>query len=248
MSRGWFFSHTTAAHLWGMPLDRRSGRSDVHVSALVPAKGPRGRGVIGHRLSDPLMTIDDLDGLLVADPLSTWCQSATLLEMDDLVAVADHLVLQPVYGPPQHGFTVAELADRVRRHHGHGARRLAAALPLVRIGAESRPETLIRLALGRAGPPDPELNVEIRDAGGRFVARVDMLYRAWGVVVEYDGDHHRTSTAQYERDMTRLDALHDCGLRVVRIRRAGLAHRAAVGAAAVTRALRAAGWPGPGSP
>jgi very-short-patch-repair endonuclease len=42
------------------------------------------------------------------------------------------------------------------------------------------------------------------------------------VIVEYDGDQHRTSTLQYDRDITRFDRATDAGFRVIRVRARGL--------------------------
>jgi hypothetical protein len=80
----------------------------------------------------------------------------------------------------------------IRRSRGPGD---SAGDALLRPGAESRPETLLRLLLGRAGLPEPEVNVDIRDDSGRFLGRADLVYPPWRTIVEYDGDQHRTSAA-----------------------------------------------------
>ena len=70
-------------------------------------------------------------------------------------------------------------------------------------------------------------------AQGRFIGRGDLVYRHWRVIVEYDGDQHRTDTTQFDRDVRRLDDFAANGWRVVRI---------------VGRSLlrRPGGLPGPG--
>jgi hypothetical protein len=55
---------------------------------------------------------------------------------------------------------------------------------LIRPGAESRPETLVRLAVAGAGRPEPEVNVDIVDGSGRFLGRGDLVHRGWKVIVE----------------------------------------------------------------
>jgi very-short-patch-repair endonuclease len=65
---------------------------------------------------------------------------------------------------------------------------------------------------------------------------------AGGVIVEYDGEGHRTSSRQYERDETRLEDFALEGFRVVRIRKGTLFGRPDVAAARIERALRDAGW------
>nr|WP_254071882.1 DUF559 domain-containing protein [Rathayibacter sp. VKM Ac-2857] len=98
-------------------------------------------------------------------------------------------------------------------------------------------ETLLRLLLIRAGLPEPELNVELYDADGHFVARVDLLYRDQRVVVEYDGDHHRTDKRQYERDIARSEAIQALGYQHLRIRASGVHDDPEATAARVRRAL-----------
>lgn len=181
----------------------------------------------------------------VSDPASTWLALATILPLDELVVCADWLVLDPYEldpHDPRPYTTLAELGERLSRFHGRGAVPLARALALARAGAESRPETLLRLLLGRAGLPEPELNPDIEDARGRFVGRGDLTFRPWRTIAEYDGDQHRTNTAQYERDIQRLERFADAGWTVVRIRKHALFRRPSHAVDRVRRALEARGW------
>ena len=181
----------------------------------------------------------------VADAASTWCQLAEMLGHDDLVAAGDHLVLSPGVQDPgdmRPYVSLADLTDRVAALSGRGVRAARRAIASVRVGAESRPETLVRLALIRAGLPEPELNVDIRASDSSFIGRCDMVYRRWRVIVEYDGDQHRTDTAQYEKDIGRIDRLIAAGWIVVRIRMRGLHSGAAESVSRVEAALRSRGW------
>ena len=117
---------------------------------------------------------------------------------------------------------VDELHDRLAHFSGRGAQAAASALRLMRHGAESRPETLLRLLLGRAGFPEPLLQAEIVDDGGHFHGFADLYYPEFKVIVEYDGDHHRTRVSQYDRDITRIDEFIASGNAVVRVRAARL--------------------------
>jgi very-short-patch-repair endonuclease len=76
---------------------------------------------------------------------------------------------------------------------------------------------MLRLLLVRAGLPEPEVNGEIRDARGVFVAFGDLLFRAYRVLVEYDGGGHRTDERQFHRDVARLDDVMELGIRVIRV-------------------------------
>ena len=55
--------------------------------------------------------------------------------------------------------------------------------------------------------------------------------------MEYDGDHHRTESHQYHRDVDRIWALEHAGWRVVRVNRSHLDNGAAVAVARVRAAL-----------
>jgi very-short-patch-repair endonuclease len=55
----------------------------------------------------------------------------------------------------------------------------------------------------------------VRDAAGRFLARVDLAYPVWRIAIEYEGDHHR-GRATFRRDVARLNALREAGWLVLR--------------------------------
>lgn len=215
------FSHTTAAALWGVPLPRRS--MDLHISTLLPRNRARGGGVVGHRTNDPAVV--RRHGLPVSTPGALFLELAMHLALDDLVAVGDALVLDPHVLDPldlRPWTTMDDLISSAGSSRAPGCRLARRALMLVRHGAESRPETLLRLLLVRAGLPEPELNQEIRDSSGRFIGRGDLVYREARVIVEYDGDQHRTSKIQYEHDITRLERFRDARWAVVQVRERGL--------------------------
>ncbi|WP_157078983.1 hypothetical protein [Herbiconiux solani] len=184
-------------------------------------------------------------GLSVTDPAATWMALAAFLQPIELVIAADHLVLTPRVQDPvdERPFVpLPMLVDAVRRHSGRHIRVLRSAVELVRDGAESAQETRLRLALVDAGLPEPLLNVDVTDARGRFLGRGDMVYPEWGVIVEYDGDHHRTDARQYDKDLTRHEAFTLSGWRHVRVRRFGMAEGPTSGVARTEAALRSAGW------
>ena len=78
-------------------------------------------------------------------------------------------------------------------------------------------ETRARLAFLEAGLPDLELNATVYGPDGQFIARVDFLWRGAGVVVEYEGDQHRTDRRQWQNDIARVRLLEESGLRVIRV-------------------------------
>ncbi|GAA1796030.1 endonuclease domain-containing protein [Agromyces lapidis] len=242
---GQFFSHEIAAFLWGMPRPRRFEAADpLHVSSFVPERAPRTRGVVGHELRPGRAEVVGRSGLPVADAASTWLHLASVLGLDDLVAAGDHLVLDPAVlelDDPRPYLGVDSLRAAADGFRGRGRRLAVEAVSLVRVGAESRPETLLRLLLMRAGLPEPELNFVVEGAGGRFLARVDLAYPEFKVAVEYDGDQHRSDSRQYDHDIARFDRLHDAGWHVVRVRARGLFRFPDETAARVERVLATRG-------
>ena len=212
-------SHASAALLNGVPLPLAIEQdARVHVSVLGEGAMPRGRGVVGHRIDPARAVVIDAGGIRVTDAATTWCQLATVLGLDDLVAAGDVIVTggAPV-GGRRGAASVTALAAAVDRHRGSpGASLLREALPLVRYGPLSRRESLVRLRLVRAGLPEPRLNFRVRECetDGRHTV-VDLAYPAYRVAIEYEGDHHR-SPAQFRRDLRRIERLHDAGWIVIR--------------------------------
>ncbi|RZU65805.1 uncharacterized protein DUF559 [Microterricola gilva] len=248
MQPGQFFSHLTAARIWGAPLPAEFDAAEaLHVSSFAPRRPPHARGVIGHELRAGSATAVLRRGLPVTDPATTWIQLSGLLPAAEVVVVGDHLVLDPyLLDPldPRPFVTLADLESRVAGYSGRGKRAAAEALSRVRVGAESRPETLLRLLLVDAGLPEPLLNQVLRGPAGAFLGRVDMVFPLWRIVVEYDGDQHRTSRSQYERDLSRLEGIRRAGWLVIQVRRHGLFVRPDVTVAKVRAALEEAGWRG----
>lgn len=217
------FSHTTAAQLWGAPLPLGfEDDGQVHV-ASTSAQRVRASGCIGHESS--ALPAVERSGLPVSDPAQTVIECATLIGLDDLVAMVDHLVLVPrILDPadPRPHATLAGLAERLAASRGHGVRLARRAVTLAREGVESPMESRLRLLLGRAGLPEPECGYELRRRDGSGIGWFDLAWPEHRVIAEYDGDVHRTSSRQYERDIGRFDAASELGWRVIRVRKRGV--------------------------
>lgn len=210
---GAFFSHTTAAELWGLPLPFAIQRDRaLHVTTLLPASQMRRPGVIGHRARPDRVDVDERWGVPVSSPAQTFIECGPLLGLHALVALGDAIVTDS-----RCGTTVDDLRRAVAaRPRARGIVTLRAAVALVRVGAGSAQETEARLAIIDAGLPEPELQVVIRDEHGRFVGRVDMAYVDDRIVVEYEGDHHRTDRQQWANDVRRYRELERLGWTVLR--------------------------------
>jgi hypothetical protein len=220
LPEGAFFSHVTAARLWPLALPRMPTDQSVHVSVRAPHRGPRRTGTVGHEVTDQLTKVVVRQGLPVVDPATLFCQLACVISLHDLVAVGDSLILEPKFADPlsdRPWASIRELRERVELYRGRGKSAAVRAVELIRHGAESRPETLLRLAIVGAGLPEPLVNPDVFTAGGRFIGRGDLVYRKWRVIAEYDGEQHRRDTVQYEKDVQRLENFARHGWKVVRI-------------------------------
>ena len=220
-----FFSHVTAARLWGCPIVGNVAREPLHVASISPAVPPRRAGITGHELVPGHLRIGRRHGLPLVDPASVFLQLAAIVTLEELVVVGDHLILDPkVLDPhdPRPYLLTAELEEGVARHRGKGRGRANEALGLIRHGSESRMETLLRLILHRAGLPEPTVNLTLTGIRRRWRHRADLVYVERRVIVEYDGDHHRTNARQYEEDMRRFDDFVHDGWQLVRVRKYGV--------------------------
>ena len=110
---------------------------------------------------------------------------------------------------------VQELARRHPRHRG--IRRLDKVLELIDAGAESPQETRVRLLLLDNNFPRPETQIPVLGANGLPRYYHDMGWEDIMVAVEYDGEHHRKNTADYRKDIIRLEYIQSLGWIVVRV-------------------------------
>ena len=112
------------------------------------------------------------------------------------------------------------------RHKGTpGIRKARLALEQARVGADSAPETRLRLALEYAGLPEPQLNVPTELSAG-VVRQPDLAYPEQKVAVEYEGEGH-SEAAQIVRDIAREEDFARAGWLLVRISKAPHAERRA---------------------
>ena len=203
-----FFSHTTAASIHGMPLPARFEReARVHLASPTGRSRMQRPGVVGHRLKS---AVEEVDGIRVETRADTFVHLATMLSLEELVAVGDWLVSTKRRDP----LTIHDLTDALRRYGGaRGLHRARRALALVRVSAESPRESLLRLLITSA-LPEPTLQHEVLDATGLFVARLDVSWPHLKLAVEYDGEHH-TDPTQQERDRIRREKLLALGSHVI---------------------------------
>ncbi|POH72790.1 hypothetical protein [Arthrobacter glacialis] len=239
-------SHLSAAQLWRIPLPPGPANDwRIHLANPPTVGAPRRVNVVGHRLALADGEIWELDGVRLTSPARTWLDLAACLSLKDLVAAGDFLVCShgPDFPVPREAMCrVAELVQVVARHHGgRGLRNARLALELIRVGADSPPETLMRLALVDAGLPEPELNVVVRDPAGRPLIWPDGAYRQYRISLQYDGGHHNTPD-QYLRDIRRLETSRALGWEEIRVSLDDLRGDKPAVVRKVADALRARGW------
>lgn len=242
-----FFSHVTAAVLWGLPLSRRvlvdaeGGPRPLDVGVFAPRRHPRHVGVRGHQVRPALARVvtHPTEGVPVATPASTWGMLASVLrDPHDLVAVGDALVRESMFeGDPPPLATVEQLRAVVEAGRRVGSPLLRLALDRVRTRSASRTETRCRLLLVDAGLPEPVLNHHVYDERGRFVACVDLAYPDRRVAVEYEGEHHLHDPDQWARDIRRHERLREAGWVVIRVTKDDLFRSPAALVARVRRVL-----------
>lgn len=182
----------TAALLWDCPLPPALQRDlKIHLAKASGGARPVRKGIAGHRLALRQQDVSMLDGVPVTGPARTWLDLASVLDFEDLVAAGDYFVCSQSrsFGPPKMALcSLADLHEQVSSNPGvRGIRKARLALELCRVGADSVPETRLRLALGRIGLPEPVLSYVVQDPTGWELAWPDMAFPDFKVAVNYDG-------------------------------------------------------------
>lgn len=217
---GQYFSHETAAALWGgpLPIAREDATVGVHVSTLGDGPLVRAAGVVRHRGDPRLVRVRTDLGLPVASPASTWTQMGHL-PFFALVALGDHFcrawrpgVGRPHVGKPQLA-TVAELRANIGAGRRLGGPMLREAIEWIREDSWSPRESELRCLIVAAGLPEPQLNVDLFDGAG-FLGCVDLVYPARKVAIEYLGRVHANS---WGADVERLARLRAAGWTVIEV-------------------------------
>ena len=214
-----FFVGRTAAGIWGLPVDC-SG--DLEVGVTAPHRAPRRRGIAGRQVAPSLVSLRKEAGLPVASPASTWAMLGAQLSVRELIVVGDAAVFVPrdrsgTRRPERALATVGQLRAATEVGPRRGADRLRRALERIRARSASPLETAFRLDAEDHGLPTPALDLEIRDRRDRLLGVTEIAYPPHRVLVEIEGDHHRTSRAQWNRDIEKYAAYVAEGYEVIRL-------------------------------
>ncbi len=229
-----WFSHESAALLWGLPVWQDAPATHLRQSTR---PGPGQRSSV-RRHVDPVPSIHRavVNDLPVTSLALTAVDCARSLPVLDALVVADAAL--------RAGADVEDMALLLDQAQGRAgvatARRvLAAADP----GAESAPETATRYLLLAAGLPTPQTQVPVQTWQRTYW--VDLGYPQWRVAVEYDGRTKYGGDAWF-KEKRRLDAIVEAGWRVVRVTAEDLADPSRL-VARVRHVLAAAQHPDRGS-
>ena len=200
-------SHWSVLELTGLYGSGREGVVDLSTQPGTwrPRQQP---GLVVHERSHEF-AVPMLRGLPTTGPARTLVDVAPYLPPSELVVVSDHL-LRTMGGLDA---MVAGMADEAGRRYVSLAR---AALDRSREGVDSPQETRLRLRIVDYGLPEPEVNLIVLDDAGEWLGRSELGYRRWRILLQYEGDVHRTNRRRWRQDIARDEAYADNGWRVVR--------------------------------
>jgi very-short-patch-repair endonuclease len=222
-------SHRSAAALWSLP----SGRTDLTELICPRWKRARHDGLVVHEsLRIEEQDRDEHDAIPCTSIARTLFDLARTLSPVMLDANIDTALRRNRVTLDELRSIAARLATKGRA----GGRRFRAAVDARSVASatpESVPERVLAAMLVRQGLPAPIHQYVIHDETGGFVARVDLAYPEWMVVIEYDSVEHHSGTAAHLRDSARRDAIGDLGYAVLTATSADLKDRGARIAASV---------------
>lgn len=178
------------------------------------------------------------DGISVTTPARTAFDLGRHRPRVEALARMDELKRVTAFDPD-------EVSTLIEHYRGaRGLKQLRALLHLVDGGAASPQESRLRLLFLDMGFPRPATQIPVTD-GGQVLRTVDVGWEQFKVVVEYDGDQHRTNRIQYVKDLRVLPRIERLGWTVIRVIKEdvdwGIVER-------TYQALVARGWDGKLSP
>ncbi len=211
---GAWVSHESAAILTRLGLPPWLGDGGtIHLSKPHAVPRVRRSGVTGHRVRVLPGEVTEIDGIPVSSPSRTWLDLAHQLPLAYVIAMGDQLIRMPRPGLEGRAEAYANkegLRLLIRQHPNmKGVEKARLALDDMRVGADSFPETFLRLAMADARLPEPELQLRL-DPDAPWSPSADLGYRRFRIAVQYDGAPHLTREQQ-TRDNRRDEAFTSAG-------------------------------------
>ena len=242
-SPGAWISHVTAARLHCQLLPPwLADSTELHLSKPRTLPSVRRKGILGHTLLAMDDEIESVDGMRISTRSRTWLDLARRISVSDLVCMGDQLIRIPreaFEGRTQPYDTLDGLRALVSRHPNlQGVLRAREALDLMRVGSDSAPESLLRLAMADAGLPEPDLQLALRP-GDAVSPTADLGYRHRRLAIQYDGEHHLLD-AQILSDRRRDKAFESVGWTVLILNKDDLADSCQPAIRKIKRILRSA--------
>lgn len=243
---GAWISHSTAARLHELVLPPwLSDSNELHFSKARNLPQIRRKGITAHRVTAFDDEVETDGNLRISTRARTWLDLARILPLTDLVCLGDQLIRipRPEFEDRQSPYvTMESLRAMVGRHRNlQGIVHARESLDLMRVGADSPPETLLRLAMNDAGLPEPELQLTLWN--GRGTPSADAGYRSRRIALQYDGAHH-LDEVQRHSDRRRDKAFEAAGWIVLIFTEADLADGFETAVHRIRAALRQA-WTDP---
>jgi very-short-patch-repair endonuclease len=200
-------SHRSAAALWDLP---GAHHDRVEIITKRWEREQHARLIVHESL-----LLDDIDKCVV-DGIPTTTIERTIF---DLCRVCPEVVVDMAIdralarGQLDHR-TLAATEKRLATRGRPGAARFHKVVAR-RSDADRTPESAAERQLVRAlvdqGLPEPEIQYEVRDPDGRLVARCDLAYPQWRIVIEYDSVQEHTGREALLRDSARRNAITALG-------------------------------------
>lgn len=205
LGQGSFICGPTAS--WGYGIDViHPLAKDVWVGRFPGSRFRKRAGFVVRQVEVGPGDLVEIGGAPITTPLRTAFDCARWLPLVEGVVVADAL---------SHAgrFTEAEFAAYVEGHRGaRGIRSADRVAEVMDSRSESPMESRLRMLLILEGLPRPEPQYRVCDVGELVVARADLAYPEYRVIVEYDGAQH---FKQRRADDRRRDRMRDLGWNVI---------------------------------
>ncbi|HEY5784388.1 MAG TPA: hypothetical protein VIT65_06405 [Microlunatus sp.] len=209
-------SHMSAALLHGLPLwNAELGR--VHLIRDRANGGHVDDLVHLHVMPLALGDVTEIDGIAVTSLARTVCDLARTLSTFKAVPIGDAALARGLYP--------VELTDVLARCRGwRGVVRARRTIDFLDARSESPGESCSRVILHEQGLPKPDLQVEIYDDHGYFLARSDFGWIEGRTLGEFDGQGKYGALRRPEQcaddvvldEKAREDRLRDHGWQVAR--------------------------------
>lgn len=202
-------SHQSALLAWSLPV-LSVDVGDVHMCGVERDRPRRAPGLHVHPAVSPEW-VTTRAGVRVVRPALAVAQTSAMLGPRAGLIAADAGLRASL-------FTRSEVDDAVAilRRPGRAHRVAELTSPL----SESPGESWCRLVFADLGLQQPRQQAEILDETGRFVARVDFLFKRERVIVEFDGAVKYGGADGRDRlvaEKRREDAIRRLGYRVIRL-------------------------------